>query len=539
LDRYYRCRYWRLYLCLRTNWDFSPDALGRYETNHLNNWAQVCLNLAYDNQGNKTFSIYSNCPNYEDCNGTPFGPAVIDCDGVCGGTTLRGDINADTYQNLGDAMQYVDEIISESISPTNCVDLNDDGEITVFDACLVQDCWYGEYDTTHVHGADLTLDHCNFPYGFTNTGDTVWLTVLSHDLAAKTIDLGMKNPYNTVLAYEFKMSGVEILTVNNLVPAGIYPISPENALGGDKVIGMSYQDSLIPKSFTYFPFARINYNTLTDTIVCISDIIEIVSGTYESVITVIDNACFTLPAITDSIVMNQIGNLSANGLVYEVCGSDDPYTLTANFQGGYFFGDGVIANQFHPNLVSPGPHELFYYYPNIMPVSIWVTVLNSTIIVLAEDSMNFMVNDPTFTFVDQPAGVLYEGEGVFGNTFNPSLAGIGTHEIIASYTLTNGCTDYQSIFITVDANVAIKDVNNELNVSFQPNPLSSEAILKFNNDEKANYKLSIVNALGQVVRTYTQVKDNFIIIEKGDLSNGFYTYFLEGVYSHNGKFIVE
>ncbi|MEZ4977710.1 MAG: lysyl oxidase family protein [Chitinophagales bacterium] len=523
---------------VRTNWDFSPDALGRYETDHLNNWAQVCIHIGEDVNGNKNFAINPNCATYTDCNGTPYGPAQNDCTGTCGGSTLTGDLNLDGVQNLGDANLYVNEILSESISPVVCNDLNDDGEITVFDACLLQDCWYGEFDNNHTHGADALLNHCNYPYGFTNLGDTVWLKILSYDLTNKTIDIGMRNPYNKVLAYEFDMEGVSITTVDNLVPASIYPITPENALGGTKVIGMSFQDSLIPKNFAYFPLARINYNSLTDTTVCIADIIDIVSGNYEAVVTIIEDGCFTIPQVEDTIVMDQIGSWSADSNAYVICGYGDAVPLSANYSGGYFFGDGVIANEFFADLAGPGEHELFYYYPGVLPVSIWVTVLNADIITLAEDSISMFITDPTIDLLANPAGCVYSGPGMFGNTFNPSNAGLGTHEILCTYTLANGCVDTKSIYITVDASVAIRDLNNTLQLEVLPNPFNDFTIIRFDNANKSNYSLKIINAVGQVVREYSQIKTGELVVEKGNLSNGIYTFILEGEYEQIGKFVI-
>jgi hypothetical protein len=44
----------------RVNWDYSPDALGRYESNYQNNWAQVCFSLSRSS-GAPQMTINPNC----------------------------------------------------------------------------------------------------------------------------------------------------------------------------------------------------------------------------------------------------------------------------------------------------------------------------------------------------------------------------------------------------------------------------------------------------------------------------------------------
>lgn len=49
------------------------------------------------------------------------------------------------------------------------------------------------------------------------------------------------------------------------------------------------------------------------------------------------------------------------------------------------------------------------------------------------------------TLVGSPAGGIFFGNGISGNLFNPLAAGIGTHQIIYSYTTAGGCTNSDTI----------------------------------------------------------------------------------------------
>jgi hypothetical protein len=272
-----------------TNWDNDPDGLGHVETNLMNNWAQLCIYIGRDANGAAYVEEMTDCDPYVDCFGQIYGSAQQDCNGICGGPSLRGDINQDTVQNLLDAHMYVADILANDIQPTVCNDLNADGEIDVYDAALLVDCSL----TNDGHVTGSSHDHCNFPYGIVNIYDTVTFSIGNVNHNQQYIDIYLQNPGNYVAAYQFEMSGLTIESVENLVDPTYYPITPEWSLGGSEVIGISYQDSLVPRFQTPSPLCRIHYFSLTDTLICISSIKTVVNQNYEETIKRVDgfNAC--------------------------------------------------------------------------------------------------------------------------------------------------------------------------------------------------------------------------------------------------------
>ncbi|MCF8461151.1 MAG: T9SS type A sorting domain-containing protein [Flavobacteriales bacterium] len=279
-----------LYTFVNTcNWDNDPDALGRYELNHLNNWAQLCIYIGRDANGAMYVNQLPDCQPYVDCQGQLYGSAQPDCNGVCAGTSLRGDINTDSNQDIVDAHNYSTGILANDITPTICNDLNEDGEIDVYDVALMVDCSL----TNDGHVTGSAHDHCNFPYGVTNIYDTVQFSIGNVNHVQHYIDIYMKNPHNYVAAYQFEISGLTIQSVENLVDPLAYPITPEWSLGQGEVIGISYQDSLVPRFQVPSPLCRIHYFSLTDTLICISDIKTVVNQNYEETVTQVDpfNAC--------------------------------------------------------------------------------------------------------------------------------------------------------------------------------------------------------------------------------------------------------
>ncbi len=280
----------RYTMVVRVNWDNSPDALGRLELSHVNNWAQVCIRLGRDSLGNRTIEVINDCPPYTDCSGEVFGAAQLDCEGNCGGTRQMGDMNDNGFQDMNDAQNYVEGILGNDIVPTACNDINQDGRISVYDAALLSSCVnYGLY---HQHSGNAPHDHCNFPGGSLNPEDSVTLQITNVDFAEKFVDIGIVNPNTRVNALEFSISGIKIWNVENLADNTEYPINPEFLLGDNKVIAISYQDSMIRKYYEPTPILRVHYYELDSDQICIEQIDDIVSAFGTQTVTQIGGDCW-------------------------------------------------------------------------------------------------------------------------------------------------------------------------------------------------------------------------------------------------------
>ena len=279
-------------MVVKVNWDNSPDALGKIELSLTNNWAQVCVKLSENALGQKSIALAEECNPYVDCNGEVYGSSRLDCEGACGGTRIMGDINTTGTQEMADANKYVNDILGADISPTPCNDINQDNRITVFDAALISSCV--NFGQNHPHNGNVPHNHCNFPGGLLNPSDTVSLNILNVDFSEKFVDIGILNPNTSVTSYEFDMKGIKIWNVENLINPAEYPIQPSFLLGGKKVIGISYQDSIIRKFTEPTPLCRIHYYEMTDSIICIDKIVDIVSNLVERTVTEIQGECWEL-----------------------------------------------------------------------------------------------------------------------------------------------------------------------------------------------------------------------------------------------------
>jgi len=268
-------------LVVKVNWDESPDAIGRVESTYDNNYAKVCIRLTRDQFGNPAFSLLPNCPDIVDCNGTPFGNAQADCSGNCGGVLLHGDMNNDTLQKTQDSQLYIQGILNNSIAVSSCKDLNADGTISLYDAALINNC--------ALHGAPFN-DMCSFPTGMVNTGDSVTLAISDVNLGAHYLDISVLNPQHKLLGYQFRMSGINITGVQNLADPLLFPVTPQSA--GNQIIALSYQENKLPRNQTAAPLCRVFFSALTDTTICIQEIVDVVNENYEQTVKLIGGSCF-------------------------------------------------------------------------------------------------------------------------------------------------------------------------------------------------------------------------------------------------------
>ena len=280
----------RYTLVVRTNWNQLPDALGRVETDYSNNWIQVCFELNRDptNQTITGFQIDPDCPGFVDCAGNIAGNALYDCQGVCNGPALRGDIDQNQAQETADAAQYIQEILTGAGQVTTCLDLNSDSVLNVTDAAMINACAIRGSHYLNANGG--TTDYCDLPYSITNIFDQVQLRIGNIDTLNSEMVIEIKNPDCRVTGYQIQMSGITLHSATNLIPAAEYPITP-NVNSSGTVIGLSLTDSSIARSADWRPLVKLNYTPTEPAPPCIDQIVDIVNENYENTLHAIENSC--------------------------------------------------------------------------------------------------------------------------------------------------------------------------------------------------------------------------------------------------------
>jgi hypothetical protein len=282
-------------LVVKVNWDHSPDKLGRVEQRFDNNVGYVCVNITRNAQNVPSITVMPTCAPIIDCAGDTFGLAQLDCDSVCNGLRLSGDLNLDTIQNATDITMYMDGIVNAG-AVVSCNDLNGDAALTVADAALLNSCIRNN-DSTHTHpgGTQNTHRHCQFPYGILNTTDTVRLGIGYINTSQQYIDLQVINADCDLTAIEFILDDVTIDSVVSVV-SGFDPLIYWNTVSGRVAVLDTAENPLIKQQIAT-NLLRVYYSGLSSNTICINSVTEAVNADYETTLHAIFNGCFTITGI--------------------------------------------------------------------------------------------------------------------------------------------------------------------------------------------------------------------------------------------------
>ena len=148
------------------------------------------------------------------------------------------------------------------------------------------------------------------------------------------------------------------------------------------------------------------------------------------------------------VTMNEVVNLSCPP-DFNICVTASPIVLSgASPAGGVYSGSGVYLNQtleyvFDPALVIPGNYTITYTYTtqNGIYACTFVATVNDLPSITCPADIDYCWGNPAFVLTGSaPAGGTYSGSGITGNTFDPNVAGLGSHVITYTYTNANACT---------------------------------------------------------------------------------------------------
>ncbi|HRI28373.1 MAG TPA: lysyl oxidase family protein [Chitinophagales bacterium] len=312
-------------LVVRVNWDQSPDALGRIELDHYNNWAQVCINIQRDAEGN-LLSVTQDtaCEPYTDCLNEIYGSAQPDCEGVCNGQKIIGDLDPDGIYHANDLLAYLTGILNNEFdNATSCNDLNADGVINIADAGDLLSCIL-QTNGSHTHpGGGTAHNHCVFPaIPIINPNGVVSLTLQNINPEQNYVDIYIKSPFHYVVAYQLQITGLQV--------AGVFPILDDPNYNADlffnpegAVLGISLTESAIDRYLDFSPFLRVYYTGFTAPDVCLTAQV-LLNNNYEQTIFEVVNPC--LPAY----LFTGIPTAGANHTT-PVRVSPNPFSKIANF----------------------------------------------------------------------------------------------------------------------------------------------------------------------------------------------------------------
>lgn len=149
--------------------------------------------------------------------------------------------------------------------------------------------------------------------------------------------------------------------------------------------------------------------------------------------------------IVQTVNINTIPSVYFSGLASNYCANSTSVNLIGNPLGGVFSGNGILGDIFNQTHAGAGTHPIIYTYTDGNGCSNSDTqqvIINPfPIVSLTGLTDNYCIDEPPDTIIGSPLGGIFIGSGIIGNSFNPSIANIGSHNITYNYTDSNGCSN--------------------------------------------------------------------------------------------------
>lgn len=187
---------------------------------------------------------------------------------------------------------------------------------------------------------------------------------------------------------------------------------------------------------------------------------EDTTGVYTYTVTQTENGCESLPT-TVTLTINALPVVTFSSLD-SVCASAAAFDLTAGFPaGGVYSGNGVTNGvSFDPAAAGTGDHTLTYTYndQNACTASAQQTIHVKTLPAVSFDAVApLCVTAQPIVLTASPAGGVFAGPGVSGDTLYPSVAGAGTVDITYTYVdAVNACPNTATRQVTINALPVVK-----------------------------------------------------------------------------------
>jgi Malectin domain/Putative Ig domain/Secretion system C-terminal sorting domain/Ig-like domain CHU_C associated len=195
-------------------------------------------------------------------------------------------------------------------------------------------------------------------------------------------------------------------------------------------------------------------------------------GSHAITYTITQGACTSVD--TETIQVNPQTNATIE-ITTPFCASDLPFQLTAATFGGTWSGNGItntLLGTFDPSVAGPGSHVITYTntFGTCTSIDTETVKVDAIPNITITEAGPFCVGAAPVNLAAATVGGTWSGNGItsasFG-TFNPSVAGVGSHLI--GYTITTGaCTVLDTETILVDeitANTAVTLSGNTLTAS--------------------------------------------------------------------------
>ncbi|HLV43026.1 MAG TPA: T9SS type A sorting domain-containing protein, partial [Brumimicrobium sp.] len=207
------------------------------------------------------------------------------------------------------------------------------------------------------------------------------------------------------------------------------------------------------------------------------------SGSHTITYTINDGNGCTATTSQPTVVSNVYPDATFSNLAGPYCVNNAPITVSPNGPIGILGGTGVTNFDFDPSIAGPGTHKVYHTVTGTNTCTssdtVSVVVTAAPVATFTGIASNYCIDDlsvVTLSATESGGDFTASGNGLSGNSFTPSDAGVGTHTITYDIEL-NGCTASASQAVNVNALPiltfnTLSDLcknNSALNLSATPN----------------------------------------------------------------------
>ena len=147
-----------------------------------------------------------------------------------------------------------------------------------------------------------------------------------------------------------------------------------------------------------------------------------------------------------------------------------------------------------------------------------ITCSNINLVLIEGETQSITTTINDFSLIDNCSTSIT----VSANQTEFSYQDIGNNTITVSAEDENGNTNTCSINVNVEVATNILESQYGIKTTLSPNPMNDYVTLSFNKALPFAYNLNVVNAKGQIVRSYKNLMQPELRIEKKDLKGGLY-----------------
>jgi hypothetical protein len=227
------------------------------------------------------------------------------------------------------------------------------------------------------------------------------------------------------------------------------------------------------------------------------------------------------------------------------CIDEEQQEIVITTPGGILTGAGTTVSgteaYFDPAVAGAGVHTIVYSYTSPLLGCVYtdtaiVTVNGLPAVSITSTSAPLCIGDAAVALTATPAGGSFGGTGVEVQSFNPTTAGLGTHEVTYTYTDANGCTNAADVTYDVNCTLGIDQLTTAT-ISIYPNPAANSMFVELG-EFNAPAVFTVFDAAGRLVITQQSNGQAAQEINVSTLVNGTYILHVNGAINSHKIFMI-